>query len=134
MLLEASVNVNKADIDKITPLQTAAGRGFVEIVRLLLAAGADVNLASDRGSTPLHEASWGGHVEVLHDKGSSSDASGSCHVAVVRLLLEKQADINFSDSWHVSVYTQTSGLGIRSPCKVQDLSACNSELYYRSGL
>ena len=99
MLLEAGVDLNKADNSGVTPLQTASAKGFVEVVRMLVLAGADVNQASYRGSTPLHEACWGGHVDVfVNGRGPFDDASGTCHVAIVRLLLEGQADINKPDT------------------------------------
>ncbi|MBS3762195.1 MAG: ankyrin repeat domain-containing protein [Planctomycetes bacterium] len=48
-----------------TPLHSAAGAGWLETVKFLLAAGAEAGGANDRGVTPLHEAASGGHVKVV---------------------------------------------------------------------
>lgn len=49
---------------RITPLHTAAKRGHVKIVRLLLKHDADCNIQDDDGRTPLIHATVGGHEEV----------------------------------------------------------------------
>ncbi|MGE5813871.1 MAG: ankyrin repeat domain-containing protein [Acidobacteriota bacterium] len=65
-------------------LVLAAQHGHVEIVRLLLEAGEDPNRYNPRGnhghSTPLHQAVWAGHD------------------AVVRLLVERGARLDISDT------------------------------------
>ena len=64
----------------------AAQHGHVEIVRMLLDAGEDPNRYNPDGnhghSTPLHQAVWSGHD------------------AVVRLLVERGADVNIKDTVH----------------------------------
>lgn len=59
-----------------TPLMIASGRGYLEIVKLLLEKGANVNARGRGGCAALIEASGKGHLEI------------------VKLLLNKGADIN----------------------------------------
>ena len=61
-----------------TPLNDAAGRGYKEIVEILLANGADVNAKDIYDQTPLHHSgSVDGHkeiVDLLIDKGADVNA------------------------------------------------------------
>ncbi|KAI9451379.1 hypothetical protein BJY52DRAFT_1175085 [Lactarius psammicola] len=59
-----------------TPLNAAFVKGEVEIARILLKNGANINTLDDVGTSSLHRAAEFGHS------------------AVVKLLLERQADIN----------------------------------------
>lgn len=75
VLLKKGAHANEAKVG-ITPLMAAASRGYVPVLRLLLAAGAQVN-AQDRA-----------HVTALMLAALQSSAEG------VDLLLQSGADIN----------------------------------------
>jgi ankyrin repeat protein len=64
--LAAGTDVNAKDVNGVTPLYYAAGRGRKEVAELLIAKGADVNVnaKSDRDATPLHGAAFNGHAEI----------------------------------------------------------------------
>ena len=53
VLLKAGIEVDNADVDKMTPLMAAAKAGQAEVVQLLLKKGAKVNLKNAAGDTPL---------------------------------------------------------------------------------
>jgi ankyrin repeat protein len=94
-------------------LNEAAYRGFPRAVRFLLAHGAGVNY-EENGETPLYEAAWWNHPDVAvilldhgaginkqrHGEGDTalSIASSDGHLEVVRLLLERGADINIANA------------------------------------
>ena len=70
----------------VTPLQSAAYYGSLEVVRKLIGYGANINAKNNGKMTPLHWASYGRNFK-----------DGS----VLRLLLEHGADINVqsADGW-----------------------------------
>ena len=47
------------------PLHYAAGKGFLEVVELLLEAGADKDLLSEDNCTPLYYAVLGQHIMMV---------------------------------------------------------------------
>jgi ankyrin repeat protein len=63
-----------------TPLLIAAGRGDVDVVRLLLGRGADIEASDEQGNTALHYAlipsSNEEVVEVLLDWGADASKTG----------------------------------------------------------
>jgi ankyrin repeat protein len=69
-------DVNKSDNSGWTPLCSAADRGYLEIVKLLIENGGDINKSNNDGFTPLYSAAYKGHLEI------------------VRLLIKNDADIN----------------------------------------
>lgn len=103
--------------DSITPLQAAASRGNLTIVRRLLNAGASVDhVASGNaadGATPLMAAAAGGHVDVVRSllaRGARRDAASTSkgttalwlaaqrgHVGVVAALLQN-ADASYAST------------------------------------
>lgn len=51
--------------DDDTPLHVASGKGYTDVVALLLDKGANVNKENRVGQTPLHLAAWRGHSETV---------------------------------------------------------------------
>ncbi|MBE6419579.1 MAG: hypothetical protein E7031_05545 [Akkermansiaceae bacterium] len=81
LLINAEVNVNKADNDGDTPLGWAAMKGHLECVKLLLAAeGINVDSLNKQGISALHFSILNGHR--------------ACAIA----LIEAQAEVNTPDS------------------------------------
>jgi len=76
VLLDGGAEVNNRDPHGETPLNLAASRGYLTVVKMLLERGADVNMAGSDGWTPLHSAVQSGNLEL------------------VKLLLEEGADPN----------------------------------------
>ena len=73
-----------APLDQVTeaglygaPLHYAAGKGFTEIIEILLRAGADKNCLSEDNCTPLYYAVLGGRVShfTAGDEGPVADIS-----------------------------------------------------------
>jgi ankyrin repeat protein len=95
-----------------TPLHFAAGSGYIEVMKLLVAKKAKVDARSYHGHTPLHWAAENGREEVaefLLTKGADVNANGSGetplyiaaqrgHRQVAEFLLTKGADVNARDS------------------------------------
>ena len=93
----------------VTPLYTACASNQIEVARLLINRGADVELSSG-GFTPLFLASAAGNygmvcllifvgranIDCVTDKGDTpfSMASSCGHLAIVRLLIDRGADVN----------------------------------------
>lgn len=106
-LLQAGATPNPSVWYQTPVLVTAARKGYVEIVRELIAAGANVNRGLDE--LPLHTAAEEGHLEVVRlllEAGANvegyeedgwtalMDASFAGHLQIVKLLVEQGANVN----------------------------------------
>jgi hypothetical protein len=102
-----------ADAPVDVPLIEAAGRGNLELVKILLEKGVNVNAENDHGLTALMTASAQGHVEVaqlLVDRDADVDARDSAgetalmyaaskgFFEVVKLLVENGAGVAVEES------------------------------------
>ncbi len=113
MALEKGAEVDCEDKDGVTPLESAARNDKREAMRLLLQARADANHGTKEGSTLLIMAVAGRNLEVVemliaagarvnHVAGgqaetaliSAASADGA-EFEIVRLLVEKGADVNY---------------------------------------
>ncbi|MFX0135000.1 MAG: ankyrin repeat domain-containing protein [Candidatus Hodarchaeota archaeon] len=66
MILEKGVeNINHQDSYGLTVLHYASRKGYLGIVKALIAAGSDPNIKENYGFTPLHETAENGHLEIL---------------------------------------------------------------------
>ena len=52
-------------IHNVTPVYSAAERGYTHVVMELIKAGADVNQATSEGFTPLYVAAQNGHEGIV---------------------------------------------------------------------
>jgi ankyrin repeat protein len=92
-----------------TPLTVAAQKGYLGIVKELIAANADVNKAQDNGLTPLIFATLNGHLEIVKaliaakaDVNSADDegytplivAAQKGYLEIVKELIAAGADVN----------------------------------------
>lgn len=76
-LIDAGANVNDQSYTGITALQTAAGMGKTDVVRLLIRRGADVNQKAQGGFTALMQAALAGRAavaEILLEAGADPNA------------------------------------------------------------
>lgn len=72
--------LNNRNQDGLTPLNLAASKGRLTIVRDLLALGADWRIGDNEGSQPIHNAAAGGRTRIID------------------LLLDAGSDINVQDN------------------------------------
>ena len=120
-LIKRGADVNKRGPTPYTPLMVAAGRGYVQVTDLLLAAGADVHaLDSTLGASALHKAAQSGVADVarlLLDHGAFInlqsatvghtpliDAVWAKKPTMVKFLLERGAAINIKTHYQGSVW------------------------------
>ncbi len=120
-LIKRGADVNKRGPTPYTVLMVAAGRGYVQIVDLLLAAGADVHaLDSSLGASPLHKAAQGGvpdvarlllaHGAFINLQSATVghtpliDAVWAKHPAMVKFLLEQGAAIDIKTHYQGTVW------------------------------
>jgi ankyrin repeat protein len=78
-LVSKGADVNKADNQGWTPLQSAARQRHDDMVKLLIELGADVNLADSSGTTPLLAAIARDHIpsiKVLLEHGADIEKAG----------------------------------------------------------
>ena len=109
LLLENGANINQMG-DLNTPLSTACERSRRDVVKFLVEKGADVNLLEKHKRSPLSISCSQGDVEsvrVLLDHGALIDngaeyplinASTNGSLEIVKMLVEKGADVNKLDS------------------------------------
>jgi ankyrin repeat protein len=110
LLVRAGADAKRADRYGVTPLYLACSNGNAAMIRLLLDAGADPNAPDPTGETPLMTAAKIGNLDavaLLLDRGALVDtrdpefqqtalmvAVRENHPDVVRLLVERHADVN----------------------------------------
>jgi ankyrin repeat protein len=105
--------------DGSTPLLAASYNGYVEIVKLLLDKGADINAKSGDGYTALILASAYGHAKsgyIILNKNIF--ASPNRYTEIVKLLLDKGADINERDSDNATALLRASQNGLMEVVKL----------------
>ena len=145
----------KEDVERhkngVTALSIAAQGGHYGTAKLVLDAGAAVNTVDEEGLTPLLNAVKGGFTEVatlLLQHGANpndvyTDDKNVTHnllmdailynkTAYVQLLVEKGADLTYTDADGVSLLTQASYLGLSNIVDILlahsvDVSASNKE-------
>ncbi|KAL8425483.1 hypothetical protein Efla_002604 [Eimeria flavescens] len=86
--------VNGTGEGRMTALHFAADRGFVDIVKLLIASGANLNHADDSGETPLHVAIAADQDEIiaiLVDAGADLSIRNNEGLSCAELLEQNKA-------------------------------------------
>ncbi|KAJ5514956.1 NACHT nucleoside triphosphatase [Penicillium fimorum] len=95
LLLDKGADVNAQGGFYGNALQGASHGGHQEIIKLLLDKGADVNAQGGFYGNALQGASKGGHQEIGGFYGNALQAaSQGGHQEIVKLLLDKGADVN----------------------------------------
>eukprot|EP00467_Chlorarachnion_reptans_P018409 CAMPEP_0114497030 /NCGR_PEP_ID=MMETSP0109-20121206/6092_1 /TAXON_ID=29199 /ORGANISM="Chlorarachnion reptans, Strain CCCM449" /LENGTH=666 /DNA_ID=CAMNT_0001674355 /DNA_START=158 /DNA_END=2158 /DNA_ORIENTATION=- len=106
---KARVNYSNPMKNESNPLAVASSMGNLDMINCLIKHSADVNCKSSRvDSSPLQEA-----IDRLDNYGPReiSDESRERQIAVVNLLLDKKADIDFRDDggWTALVWATRYG-------------------------
>jgi uncharacterized protein len=91
VLLDAGANVNQTTRYGWSPLLAATQNQNYQMAKFLIEHGADVNLANKGGWTPLYIATDNRNIEGGDYPTRTSDMD---HLAFIKLLLDKGADVN----------------------------------------
>ena len=121
MLIANGANVNEVDERGWSALFQASGKGYIDVVKLLLKYNADINL-NGYGWTALFTAAAEGHIDIvklLLENGAKTDVISENtrtdsspdpilfysigYPDITRLLLQHGADINAKDTQGYSV-------------------------------
>jgi ankyrin repeat protein len=154
LLTEPNIDLNYVGLLG-TALQAASSQGEESIVRLLLNQGADPNVEplSDgqpiSSSTALQSASWSGYIgivdlllqhgaDLLHENDGFQDGNALCyacdrgHEAIVRLMVERGANVNSGD--YLTPLEAASNASGDLEGMVQLLLESGADINARSGL
>lgn len=91
LLVDAGADVNQVTNYGWSPLLTAVNNRNYQLARFLIEAGADVNIANGGGMTPLYLATDNRNIEGGDYPVPLPDMD---HLELIRLLLERGADVN----------------------------------------
>ncbi|KAM9340007.1 histone-lysine N-methyltransferase EHMT2 [Symphorus nematophorus] len=119
MLLQAGARVDAQDKDLRTPLLEAIINNHIEVAHYLVQNGACVYHVEEDGYTGLHHAAKLGNLEIVNmlletgqvdvnaqDSGGWTPiiwAAEHKHVAVIKALLNRGADVTINDKSHLSL-------------------------------
>lgn len=126
-ILDKGVDINCRDTNGMTPLIAAAGKGYLDMVKLLIERGADVSLKEKRkGLSALKFAAGGGHSEVIRllldagadvneldywGRGALIFAAGKGVIENVKMLIERGAEVNVKDVYGNTALTVAEDMG-----------------------
>ena len=96
LLVERGANVNARNKDHATPLHLASYNQYLDSAQFLLNHGANVNAVDSLGQTSLH-------CLIEHNLSTFSKI-GNCF-SILRLLVERGADVNSTEKYHATHYT-----------------------------
>lgn len=108
-LISAGADPNVTDHSGVCPIHRAVRTRSLAAVRALLDGGADVGRANAAGSTPLHLA-----VQTTGRSGSGSSQAREQQAAIVRLLLERGAQVSVVDGRGKDVYEAATRESVRA--------------------
>ena len=107
LLEERGADVNTPTKGHVIPLHIASRRQCLELVRVLLNLGANVNAEADDGRTSLHFALLGSlisedGIHVVQSEGGVGVVQSNDCIGVVQLLLDRGANVNAPEKYHVT--------------------------------
>ena len=133
-----------------TGLIIASGKGYSEVVQLLLEDGADPNIQNKDGESSLHRACHGGHVDIIRmllDYGADCNildteqntplhlVAATDHIGPIELLIDAHADTQLKNVGGQTPFTIAQSCGnkaaatfIRSALQRQMICA---QVYHR---
>lgn len=123
VLLDAGADVDLQDHMKNNPFLYAGAEGYLEILRLTIAAGADPTITNRYGGTALIPAAERGHVDIIEELLTTTEVDinhvnnlgwtalmeavilndgNETQQRVVQMLIDHGADVNIPDKDHIS--------------------------------
>lgn len=124
LIQEGRVNLNQErKLGFLYPIVLASALGYDEIVKTLIESGAEVNAVISNSLTSLHVAAAEGHYKVvqvlidvakipvdINDANGNSPlllASKSAKVKTMRVLIEREADIEWKNKFGLGIWDYT---------------------------